>query len=101
MKHSLQQTLNKLCEFLNKSLTTDQMQALMNHLQFENMKNNPAINPDHLKEAVQNNRPGSEYTFVRRGVTGSHKDEMPTEYIDKFNEITKKRFMGLDLYQSQ
>lgn len=99
MKHSLEHTLTKLCNFLNKTLTTEQIQKLVQHLQFENMKNNPAINPLYLREAAQKNRPGSDYAFVRRGATDSHKDEMTQEYIDKFNEMTKKRFATLDLYQ--
>lgn len=100
MKHSLEQTLNKLSSFLNKTLTAQQMQQLVHHLQFENMKKNPAINPVYLEEVVRKNRPGSDYTFVRRGATGSHKDEMPPDYIIKFNEMTKKRFESLDLYQA-
>lgn len=100
MKHSLEHTLKKLCDFLNKSLTTEQMQQLINHLQFDNMKKNPAINPVYLKEAVRKNRPGSDYTFVRRGATGSHRDEMTQEYVNKFNEMTNKRFEKLNLHQS-
>lgn len=101
MKHSLEQTLSNLCDFLNKPLTTERMQKLVNHLQFENMKKNSAVNPLILNELARMNRPGTDYTFVRRGTTGSHKDEMPQEYISKFNEVTKKRFAALeDLYQS-
>lgn len=100
MKHNLENTLKVLCSFLNKYLTEEQMLQLINHLQFQNMKANPAINPDHLKVAVQQNRPGSDYMFVRRGDTGSYKDEMSQEYIKMFNEITRKRFQTLNLYQS-
>lgn len=100
LKQNLEQTLSKLCDFLKKPLTAEQMQKLVNHLQFVNMKNNPAINAPFLNELVQDNRPGSDFAFVRRGATGSHKDEMSQEYIGKFNEMTKKRFEALDLYQS-
>ncbi|KAJ6648392.1 Luciferin sulfotransferase [Pseudolycoriella hygida] len=98
MKHHMPRTLNELCVFLNKTLSGKQMEKLVSHLQFENMKENPGINPSHLKETVQRHRPGSEYTFIRRGITDSHKDEMPKEYIEKFNEMTKGRFHELGLY---
>lgn len=75
------------------------MHQLVHHLQFENMKKNPAVNPPYIAEAARKNRPGSGYTFVRRGVTGSYKDEMTLEYVHKFNEKTSKRFETLDLYQ--
>lgn len=100
MKHNLENTLNKMCNFLSKTLSAEQLQRLMHHLQFENIKNNPAINPSYIEEAARKNRPGSGYAFVRRGITGSHKDEMPSEYVQKFNEMTKKRFESLGLYQS-
>ncbi len=100
MKHNLEQTLTELCNFLNKSLTAEQVQQLVHHLHFENMKKNPAVNTPHMQEVAQKNRPGSDYAFVRRGITGSHKDEMPPEFERRFNEMTKKRFVALDLYQS-
>lgn len=100
MKHDLEPTLKKLCNFLNKTLNIEQTLRLINHLQFARMKVNPAVNPVYLNEVVQKNRPGSEYSFVRRGVTESHKDEMPPEYIIKFDEVTKRRFEVFDLYQS-
>lgn len=100
MKHNLELTLNELCIFLDTRITEQQMQRLIRHLQFQNMKANPAINPLHLKVAVQKNRPGSNYNFVRRGDIDSHKDEMSKEYIIKFNEITRMRLQSLGLYQS-
>lgn len=100
MKHNLESTLSELCKFLNKFLTEQQMQQLIRHLQFENMKVNPGINPPYLKDFVQRNRPGSDYMFVRRGDTDSYKDEMPQDYIRKFTERTEKTFHSLGLYQS-
>ncbi|XP_037038671.1 sulfotransferase family cytosolic 1B member 1-like [Bradysia coprophila] len=100
MKHNLEHTLNELCNFLDKTLTAEQLQRLANHLQFDNMKKNPAVNPPYIEEAAQKNRPGSGFAFVRRGITGSYKDEMTPEYVRKFNEMTKKRFETLGLYQS-
>lgn len=101
MKHEMERTLNKLCNFLNKPLNIEQILRLINHLQFARMKMNPAVNPVYLNEFVQKNRPGSEYSFVRRGITDSHKDEMPQEYIARFDEMTKKRFEAIDLYQNR
>ncbi|KAG4076460.1 hypothetical protein HA402_005903 [Bradysia odoriphaga] len=61
MKHNLEPTLNKLCNFLKKPLTVEQLQRLIHHLQFNNMKKNLAINIPYVEEYVRKNRPGSGY----------------------------------------
>ncbi|XP_063710111.1 sulfotransferase 1A2-like [Culicoides brevitarsis] len=95
LKHNMDSVLTQLCNFLDKKLSPEKLSILKQHLQFDSMKANPAINPPHLKILVQKQRPGSEYTFLRRGQTGSHKDEMPPEFVDKFDEKTRKRLEGL------
>lgn len=98
MKHNMNSILNELCQFLNKPLSDEKLGCLREHLQFDKMKENPATNPPHLKTVVQKLRPGSDYTFLRRGQTGSHKDEMTQEFIQKFDEVTQKRLHAFRLY---
>lgn len=98
LKHNMNTVLNDLCQFLKKQLPDEKMQVLKQHLQFDRMKANSAINPPHLKAVVEKLRPGSDYTFLRRGQTESYKDEMPQEFIQKFNEITRERLHLFGLY---
>lgn len=68
----------------------------MNHLQFENMKYNPAVNYQSRQNDLQKDRiQKTGYTFIRRGETDSYKTEMPNEYIQRFEEYTKIRFDGI------
>lgn len=98
MKHNMDSVLNDLCKFLHKKLPDEKIAILKQHLQFDKMKANPAINPPHLKTVVENLRPGSDYTFLRRGQTGSYRDEMPQEFIQKFDDITHERLHAFGLY---
>lgn len=98
LKHNMDTILNDLCHFLGKPLSNEKLVVLKEHLQFDKMKANPAINPPHLKTVVQKLRPGSDYTFLRRGQTGSHRDEMSPEFAQKFDEVTQERLKGFGLY---
>uniref|UniRef100_A0A336MW82 CSON007198 protein n=1 Tax=Culicoides sonorensis TaxID=179676 RepID=A0A336MW82_CULSO len=86
MKSNLNEIIDELCSFLEKPLSEEKKKILFDHLQFDKMKCNPAINPPHLKDVVRKNRPGSDYVFLRRGQTESFRDEMPQEYVKMFND---------------
>ncbi|XP_063701781.1 sulfotransferase 1E1-like [Culicoides brevitarsis] len=101
LKHNLRATLVDLANFLGKSLSEEQLEKLEQHLQFENIKNNPAVNyslqppPEGHVDDDQNKR-RKEFNFIRRGQTGSHRDEMPQEIIERFDKKTKERFGGYE-----
>lgn len=96
LKHNLRETLLDLCNFFDKQLSEEKLEHLMNHLQFENMKGNPAVNYQSGQKAIQAERSQKTgYTFIRRGDTDSYKTEMPNEYIQRFEQYTKLRFDGI------
>lgn len=101
LKHDMDTVLHELCDFFGKPLSGEKLNILKQHLQFDRMKANPAINPPHLNIAVQKHRPGSDYTFLRRGQTGSHKDEMPQEFVQKFDAVTHARLCEFEIYQKK
>ncbi|XP_063708275.1 sulfotransferase 1B1-like [Culicoides brevitarsis] len=96
---NMEKILQDLGKFLNKSLTPNETEKLLHHLAFETMKSNPAVNGAELKPIVEAFHPGTNYTFMRRGGVDSFVEEMPPKYIWRIDEITKKRFKDLDLYQ--
>lgn len=65
------------------------------------MKVNPAVNGEEMQPIVEAFHPGTTYTFMRRGGVDSFVEEMPPKYIWRIDEITKKRFKDLDLYQQR
>lgn len=95
----MEKVIQDLCKFLNKSLTPSETEILLSHLSFTNMKANPAINGEEMQPTIEAFHPGTTYTFMRQGGIDSFIEEMPPKYIWRIDEVTKKRFKYLDLYQ--
>ncbi|XP_060654115.1 LOW QUALITY PROTEIN: sulfotransferase 1E1-like [Drosophila nasuta] len=88
MKQDLRKIIEDLCKFLNKTVTEQQMERLLKHLSFEEMKKNPTTN--HHWEYAQTHLPnrGKEvYNFTRSGKIGGYKEEMKPEQIEKVNRF--------------
>ncbi|XP_030558182.1 sulfotransferase 1 family member D1 isoform X2 [Drosophila novamexicana] len=87
MKTQLGQVIEDVARFLQRPVSVDQVQQMKKHLSFESMRDNPACN--HAKEfesmKAAAGREVEEFRFVRRGVVGSHKDEMTADVIREFD----------------
>jgi hypothetical protein len=74
--------LKRVCQFADISRETDHLTAIAGAASFRNLRDKEARigfgRPDH-------NFPPNKF-FFRRGVVGSHKDEMPPEVLQKFLE---------------
>ena len=55
MKRNLSSVIRKVAEFLDETLTDEQVMKLEEHLSFDNMKNNSAVNKKALLEKVNAN----------------------------------------------
>lgn len=87
MKNDLQSTVKQVAKFLNKSVTKDQLEKLLAHLNFDSMKNNDSVN----YETMGN----SNVKFIRKGIVGDYKNLMSTETIEKFDEWILRNDQGL------
>ncbi|XP_037941829.1 sulfotransferase 1E1-like, partial [Teleopsis dalmanni] len=87
MKSDLRSVIQDVCKFLNKNITEAQMQQMLHHLSFEEMKNNSRTN--HIWEAEQvrriYNKKTEDISFVRKGKVGGYKDDLTPEVIDKID----------------
>ncbi|XP_068158258.1 luciferin sulfotransferase [Drosophila tropicalis] len=86
MKDNLCSVIENVAEFLNKPITHEQMERLLKHLSFEEMKNNPTTN--HLWERKIVNHPNAgkeDHKFVRRGKVNGYKDELQPDMVAKIN----------------
>lgn len=95
-------------KFLGKNYSVEQIEQLKSHLSFENMKSkfiwswkrknlissnfqeNDNVN---RWEKIPKNKP-DKTAFMRKGIVGGYKDEMPKEYIKKFDEWIAKSLEG-------
>lgn len=99
MKKNLGVVIQDVCRFLDKTINTQQLDQMIDHLSFENMKDNPACN--HIKEfesvKAASGREVEEFRFVRRGIVDSHKDELPAHVIHDLDEWTCDHLHELNL----
>ncbi len=82
---NLSVVVEKVAKFLGKKFSSSEIDALCNHLSFDNMKNNPAVNKDSLTEMVRNiNNVEAKGTFIRKGAVGQWKTDLNQDVIECF-----------------
>ncbi|XP_022917515.2 luciferin sulfotransferase-like [Onthophagus taurus] len=99
MKKNLPASIRKVANFLGKDLNTEQVAGLQRHLCFENMQRNKAVNFQPMIEAFKNMKlykecPGS---FMRKGIVGSHKDELSQDIIKIMNTWIAQNTLNTNL----
>ncbi|XP_037049220.1 luciferin sulfotransferase-like [Bradysia coprophila] len=96
MKRDLKDVLQKIADFLGKSLSNDEIHTLYEHLQVDSMRQNPSCN---FEERIQKAAINKEFKFIRRGIAGAYKDEMPAHWINKFDEEIRVHMGNCTFYQ--
>lgn len=99
MKHDLPGVIRTTAEFLNKTMTDEQVDALCDHLSFRNMKSNRAVN----LEAILEKSFGKSYLeqtnlrFIRKGEIGDWKNYMSDDLSRRFDQWAEEHLEGTDL----
>uniref|UniRef100_A0A0A1X0U6 Amine sulfotransferase n=1 Tax=Zeugodacus cucurbitae TaxID=28588 RepID=A0A0A1X0U6_ZEUCU len=99
MKLNLRQVIEDICKFLNKTISEAQMQQMLQHLSFEEMKKNPKLN-HHWEFEQLRAKFKTEYednNFVRRGKAGGYKDELSADIIAKLDDMIQRNLDHYDL----
>lgn len=90
--------VRKMSEFLEKKLSDKQVDMLCQHLSFENMKNNRAVN---YEEVIELNKKyklvQAEGTFMRSGTVGEWKAKLTSEWVERFDCWTQANIHGTGL----
>lgn len=91
MKRDLASVVKKTANFLGKSINQEQIEKLCDHLSFDKMKKNPAVNKEAemelLKKSVGENFSKEEFSFVRKGKVGGYKEEFNEEQIERIEKF--------------
>nr|XP_022902176.1 estrogen sulfotransferase-like [Onthophagus taurus] len=90
MYSDLKGVVNKVSNFLGKSYSENEIDELVQHLSFDQMKINKAVN----KESVVQTE---DARFMRIGKTDSYKTELNEEMIDKLNKWVLENMKGTNL----
>ena len=105
MKRDLRGTIQKVADFLGKSLTKEQLDGLEVNLHFSSMKKNPWVNKsmayayspltaEELEARAAKEPPPQ---FMRKGETGDWKNHMSKQTSDKMDAWIEKQLVGTDL----
>lgn len=99
MKHDLPSVVRRTATFLNKELSDTQVDKLCDHLSFQNMKTNRAVN----LEAILEKSFGVSYLestdlrFIRKGEIGDWKNYMSDDLSRRFDEWAEQHLKGTEL----
>ena len=95
MKKDLPANIRKVATFLGKEFEDEKMEALVDHLSFEKMKNNNAVNKEDLKGvSFKANHDGK---FMRKGQVGDWKNFFTEEMNKRMDEAIEKHFKPIGL----
>ncbi|XP_077289157.1 luciferin sulfotransferase-like isoform X3 [Arctopsyche grandis] len=95
MKADLPSVIRRVASFLGKPCSEEQLLKLADHLSFENMKKNPAVNYEPVCE--MNKKLGlinAEGSFMRSGTVGGYKTYLTQEQIGEIDKWTEKCLEG-------
>merc|ERR1712002_933112 len=87
MKKNQRGVINDLCEFLNHSLSDEKIDALVNHVKFENMSKNPAAKITGVNDSIS----------FRKGIVGDWKNHFTDEDNIKWETWIKENIKGTGL----
>ena len=95
MKKDLVGCIKKVAKFLETDIAEEQVELLKQHLSFESMKDNPAVNLEHLRPFGYNDIEGGK--FMRKGEVGDWKNYFDDDMNRCIEEAVKEHFEGLGL----
>ncbi|KAF0288397.1 Sulfotransferase 1C4 [Amphibalanus amphitrite] len=95
MKKDLRSVITKVAKFLGKTLTDEQMKKLVDHLHIDNMRKNPNVNNEFLRDVPGLMDP--ERSFINKGQTGSWKAHLTPEMVQKMDAWIEENLLGTDL----
>ena len=78
MKTDIRKEISNICEFVDHKLSPEKMEELLDHVSFNSMKKNPAVN---IPRSDKNRG-----DFIRKGVIGDSKNYFSQERDQKWNE---------------
>lgn len=97
----LKSVIYKTANFIGKDMNNDEVEKLLVHLSFSNMKKNSAVNSEPFVEARKKLDPSvKDIYFTRRGVVGDWKEAMDPELYERFEKWERKNLNGINFTYS-
>lgn len=87
----LRSVLRRTASFLGAQVPADKEDAVLEHLSFASMKNNPSVN---LQDFIKPKSEGD--AFIRQGEAGAWKKRLSEEQVARLGRWCSERLQGTD-----
>ncbi|XP_055981328.1 amine sulfotransferase-like [Sorex fumeus] len=96
MKKDLKSAVQKICKFLGKELSEDDLDAVVKQATFKNMKSDPRANYNDVLKYELGTRNDNGH-FLRKGTIGDWKNHFTVEQSERFDKIFQKKMKDVNL----
>lgn len=100
MKRDLKAVIKSTAAFLGKSITSEQINELHQYLQPDTMRKNNSCNQEDLmflSTSVYHSEYDPKFKFIRKAKLDTYREEMPQDFIQKFEEQIERKIGRLSL----
>uniref|UniRef100_A0A1B6KUA2 Sulfotransferase domain-containing protein n=1 Tax=Graphocephala atropunctata TaxID=36148 RepID=A0A1B6KUA2_9HEMI len=97
MNHNLSSSVLKTAKFLKKDLTNQQVATLCDHLSFEQMRDNPAVNNEDLEALSRRMGCSLGGKFIRSGQVGEGKKKLSQDWVRCFDQWSEENLCDTGL----
>lgn len=94
MIQNLHSAVERICLFLDKELTDEQLASVVEHSTFKNMRKIPQANYEQVSVDLLNHNVGA---FMRKGTIGDWKNHLTVAQSERFDEVFQKEMKDFPL----
>ncbi|NXI41441.1 ST3A1 sulfotransferase, partial [Galbula dea] len=94
MKKDLRSAVLKICKFLGRKLSEEEVDSVVKQATFENMKKDPRANYENLPDDIAAKDKGA---FLRKGTVGDWKNIMTVAQNERFDTVLQEKIKTLPI----
>ncbi|XP_060094431.1 amine sulfotransferase-like [Heteronotia binoei] len=94
MKKDLRRSVLKVCSFLGKNVSEEELQDVVDKATFDKMRMDPRTNYENMPPEILEKGKGH---YLRKGTVGDWKNIMTVAQNERFDNVLKKRMQNLPL----